>query len=278
MPLRRYPVGRIAAAAAVVVAAIVVVRGVPGARWRTIKPGLEFATMSGGALCRRGSSEIAMLRIDPARAHVRVHHYGQAPERRPMDIVQWRRVTGAEAVFNAGQFLPDWSYMGLLVCGGTVVSRRPHPTFRAALVAGPLNGGSGARVIDLQYEPLVPDSLQWREVAQSFMLFDRNGKVRVRQTDKVANRTAVGEDARGRLVVFTTEGGYTLDDFARLVQKSPLEITHAMVMDGGNEAQMCVDGGGFRYACLGGRTRGDKAGDGDGADAPLPAVISVSAR
>jgi hypothetical protein len=278
MPLRRFPIGRVAAVAAVVVAALVLARGAPGTRWRTIRPGLEFATMNGGAYCRRGSSEIAMLRIDPARVRVRVHHYEMAPERRPMDIVEWQRVTGAEAVFNAGQFLPDWRYMGLLVCGGTVVSRRLHPTFRAALVADPLDGGAAARVLDLEREPLAPDSMRWREVAQSFMLFDREGKVRVRNTDKVANRTVVGEDRRGRLVVFTTEGGYTLDDFAHLIRRTPLEISHAMVMDGGNEAQMCVNAGGFHYACLGGRIRGPEPGDAGAEDAPLPAVISVSAR
>lgn len=276
--MRRLPIGRIAAVAAVVVAALVLTRGAPGTRWRAIRPGLEFATMNGGAYCRRGSSEIAMLRLDPARVRVRVHHYEMAPERRPMDIVEWQRVTGAAAVFNAGQFLPDWRYMGLLVCGGTVVSRRLHPTFKAALVADPLDGGPGARVLDLEHEPLAPDSMRWREVAQSFMLFDREGKVRVRNTDKVANRTAVGEDRRGRLVVFTTEGGYTLDDFANLIRRTPLEISHAMVMDGGNEAQMCVNAGGFRYACLGGRTRGPRPGDAGGEDAPLPAAISVSAR
>jgi hypothetical protein len=277
MTMRRLPVGRIAALAALLVAVLVLARGAPGLRWKALRPGLEFATMNGAPWCRRGSPEIAMLRIDPARVRMRVHTYGSAPTRRPMDIVEWQRATGADAVFNAGQFFPDWSYMGLLVCEGTVISRRPHPTFKAALVAGPLEGGSAARVLDLEHEPLVPDSMPWREVAQSFMLFDHSGRIRVRQTDKVANRTAVGEDREGRLVVFTTEGGYTLEEFARLIQKSPLEITHAMNLDGGNESQLTVRAGSFRYTCMGGRTRGENGGEG-AAHAPLPAVISVTAR
>lgn len=278
MALRRLPVGRIAALAALLVAVLVLARGAPGPRWRALRPGLEFATLNGGPYCRRGSSQIAMLRLDPERVRVRAHHYGQAPERRPLDVVEWRRVTGADAVFNAGQFLPDWSYMGLLVCGGHVVSQRLHPTFKAALVAGPFDGGREVRVLDLESEPLDPDHLRWREVAQSLMLFDRSGQIRVRHTDRVANRTAVGEDRRGRLVVFTTEGGYTLDDFARLIQKSPLQISHAMSMDGGNEAQLCVDAGGFRYASIGGMNRDAQAGGGAGVEVPLPAVVSVSVR
>jgi len=278
MPWRRLPVGRIAALAALLVAAVVLARGVPGPRWKALRPGLEFAMLTGDPYCRRGSSAIAMLRIDPARARVRIHHFGQTPGGRPLDAVEWRRVTGADAVFNAGQFLPDWSYMGVLVCGGQVVSRRVHPKFKAALASDPLDGGSGARVLDLEEEPIDPENLRWREMAQSFMLFDHTGRIRVRNSDKVANRTAVGEDKSGRLVAFVTEGGYTIEDFARLIQKSPLQISHAMAMDGGSESQLCVDTGDFRYTCLGGLTRGASSGDPPAADAPLPAVISVSAR
>jgi hypothetical protein len=278
MSWRRLPVGRIAGVAALLVAAIVLARGVPGPRWKALRPGLEFAMLSGDPYCRRGSSAIAMLRIDPARARVRVHHFELTPGGRPLDAVEWRRVTGADAVFNAGQFLPDWSYMGVLVCGGQVVSRRVHPKFKAALASDPLAGGSVARVLDLEQEPIDPGNLRWREMAQSFMLFDRSGRIRVRSSDRVANRTAVGEDRSGRLVAFVSEGGYTIEDFARLIQKSPLQISHAMAMDGGSESQLCVDTGGFRYTCMGGLTRAATSGDPPAIQAPLPAVISVSAR
>src|SRR2546425_11283557 len=112
MAQHRLPVGRIAALAAVLVAALVLVRGGAGPHWKALRPGLEFTTLGGGPYCRQGSPLIAVLRLDPARARVRVHHFGLLPEGRPLDIVEWQRVTRADAVFNAGQFLPDWSYMG----------------------------------------------------------------------------------------------------------------------------------------------------------------------
>lgn len=252
-------------------------RGGGGPRWRALGPGLEFATLRGEPYCRRGSSDIAVLRLDPARARLRVLHYTLQPDRTPLSIVEWQRRTGALAVFNAGQYYPDLSYMGLLVCDGEAVSARLHPRFKAALVAGPADGRRAARVLDLNREHLDPAAPGWRHVAQSFMLFDGRGRPRVRKTDLVANRTVVAEDRRGRLLVITSEGGYTLWDLARLLQRAPLALTHAMSMDGGWEAELCVSAGRFRYASFG-RWRGDgDVPDAPGAKVPLPAVIAVMA-
>jgi hypothetical protein len=49
-----------------------------------------------------------------------------------------------------------------------------------------------------------------------------------------------------------------------------------MSMDGGAEAQLVVEAGGFRYASFG-DWDGDAEADAAGAQVPLPAVIDVSA-
>jgi hypothetical protein len=167
--------------------------------------------------------------------------------------------------------------MGLLVCGGERVSRRLHPDFKAALVASPIDGGPTARVLDLDRDPLDPRAPGWREVAQSFMLFDHGGKPRIRKSDLVANRTVVGQDGKGRILVITSEGGYTLWDFARLLQEAPLHLSHAMAMDGGYEAELCVSVPPFHYASFGQWKGAGDASDAPGARIPLPAVVTVSA-
>ena len=271
---RHIPVGRIAVGVAVVVAAWMVVQEARPPRWRTLQAGIEFGMMRGDPFCRRGSAEIAVLRLDPAHVDLAVHHCSRQPERTPLPLLEWQRRLGAIAVFNAGQYYPDFSYMGLLVSGGEVISGRPHPRFRAALVAGPVGGGAGARVLDLETRSLAKERARWREIAQSFMLFDGQGEPRVKRTEQVARRTAVGEDRAGRLLVITSEGGYTLWEFARLLQAAPLGLTHAMSMDGGREAELCVSSRGFRYASFG---RWEDGAD-DQVAVPLPAVIAVSPR
>lgn len=258
--------------------ALLVSRRGAGTQWHPVFPGGEFAIVNGEPWCRRGPSRVAVLRLDPARVRLRVHHFRSLEVESPPSIAEWQHATGALAMFNAGQFYENWSYMGLLVSGGRVISGLAHPGYRAALVAEPRRGPRAARVIDLDQEPLRADSLGWTEVAQSFMLFDRGGAVRVRRSDRVANRTAVGEDRRGRIVVVTSEGGYTLHDFAELLRDGPLGLTHAMSMDGGAEAQLCVHAGHFRYASFGRWVDDQEPPDVPGAHTPLPTVVGVYSR
>ncbi len=258
-----------------VVGVLVVWRGGQGLRWRELAPGLEFAMLHGEPYCRRGSSAIAVLRLDPERVRLRVRHYTQTPERRPLDVVEWQRLTNSLAVFNAGQFYPDFRYLGLLASGGEWLYKRPHPGYQAALVAGRGPDGRGARVLDLARHSNDPDSLPWREVAQSFMLFDSAGTLRVRRSERIANRTVVAEDRHGRVLVLVSEGAYTLADLAYVLQQSSLHLHHAMSMDGGREAELVVTRAAFRYASFGQWNSDDEHPSSPAARVPLPSVISV---
>jgi len=275
VPLRRLSLLGLVVLTLAVVGLVLATQRVRGPQWRTLRPGLEFTTIHGAPFCRRGSANIAVLRVDPRRFRVGVRHFSTGAGEKPPGVLGWLQSSGALAVFNAGQYYPDLSYMGLLVSDGQAISKRRHPEYQAALVAEPAGGGRKARVIDLTDERI--ELPEWREVAQSFMLFDRSGALRVRRTDRVANRTIVGEDPHGRLLVVTTEGGYKLWELAELLRKGSLDLTHAMCMDGGAEAKMLVRTERFRYASFG-PWNGEDGALMPGADVPLPAVITVTPR
>ncbi len=259
----------------VVVGAFVLWRETRALHWREIAPGMEFATLRGEPYCRRGSAAIAVLRLDPERVRLRVQHYTLQGAQRPLDVVEWQQRTHAVAVFNAGQFYPDYRYMGLLASGGRWLSKRAHPGYQGLLVADRREGGGGAEVMDLGHLDLATDSLGWNEVAQSFMLFDSAATLRVRRSERIANRTVVAEDRHHRIVVLVSEGAYTLADYAWVLMHSPLDLTHAMSMDGGREASLVIAQGGFRYATFGPWLEHENHPEAVAARTPLPAVITV---
>ena len=112
-------------------------------------------------------------------------------------------------------------------------------------------GVSRARVIDLKYDQFRLGTTPYAQLAQSFMLFDHTGRKRVKKGNWVANRTAVAEDRKGRILVFVSEGGLTIWDFARLLQSSGLNLVKAMSMDGGYESELAVHTGNFDYVSYG---------------------------
>src|SRR5262245_54493837 len=100
MLTRRIPMGRLAVLAAVIVGGVLVARPGTMPRWRTLRSGVEFTLLRGDPYCRRGSPEVAVLRVDPAHASIAMHHYTERADQHPLTIVEWMKATGAVAAFN----------------------------------------------------------------------------------------------------------------------------------------------------------------------------------
>jgi hypothetical protein len=107
------------------------------------------------------------------------------------------------------------------------------------------------------------------------MLFDSTGALRVRRSERIANRTIVGEDHHHRLLVMVSEGAYSLTDIAYVLQHTRLQLRQAMSMDGGRESEMVIVRGAFRYASFGAWTGEEEHPTTPEAQAPLPCVIGI---
>src|SRR5258708_19667150 len=87
------PVARISALAAIAVGAYLVLHGPGEPRWRSIGPGVEFTTLRGDPYCRRGSSGIGVLRLDPARPKAPLFPYTPTPGPPPPTLLASHRLT-----------------------------------------------------------------------------------------------------------------------------------------------------------------------------------------
>lgn len=246
---------RRAALALAVLALLLIQAGPALARdlsWRTLLPGLDFAQIPAGEAVRTGSDLLSVLRVDPGRLAIRV--LAAKPGEAGHTAGEWRRLTGALAVINAGQFATDHNYLGLLICDGKVRGRLAT-RMEALLLAGPTDPQlPPARVLDLRYTPYDPRSGAYRQAAQSLMLLDRFGQVRVRRSPQVAHRTAVAQDQSGRILFMVSQGGCTLWELAHFLKGSELALREVMSMDGGPQSQIDLKVGDFNYEQYGSPT------------------------
>ncbi|MFH1059720.1 MAG: phosphodiester glycosidase family protein [Pseudomonadota bacterium] len=228
--------------------------------WRELRPGLDLAFLSAETSVRAGSDRLAILRVDPERFRFRILAAAEGQD--GYTASEWRKRTKALAVFNAGQFTAERTYLGLLIQDGR---RRGNQVahLEALFLAEPEDPLlPRARVLDLHYTVFDPVGGPYRQAAQSLMFLDRFGQIRVRRSQKVAHRTLVAEDGQGRIWVMVTEGKHTLWELAKVIAETNLGLREVMCMDGGAEAQLDLQAGDASYQQTGGPS--------ESPDLPLP--------
>ncbi|HYM89022.1 MAG TPA: phosphodiester glycosidase family protein [Nitrospiraceae bacterium] len=189
-------------------------------------------------------SDIAPLiavEIDPNRYRFTVHYYQQDGFSDPLDIRQWQERTGHDLVFNAGLFRENYAYLGLLYGNGRSLGSKRHTTWLGLFVAEPVEDRSRrARVLDLTFDTFDERQPPYREVAQSLMLLDRTGKVRVRQTGKRAHQTLVAEQGNGHLLLLKTTEEVSLHALGECLRDAFPSLRQVMAMDGGSSSDVAV--------------------------------------
>ena len=199
----------------------------PGAfAWRTIRPGFEVADLPVLANGRE-VDHILLARIDPAHFRFVVRNASLGDK----DVDQWMAQLGAALVVNGSYFTrhgePDTPFLE----EGALLGPPNYDAKAGAFVASPSFTG----IRNLADE-------DWRTAFQgadnamvSYPLLVRDGVSGVARSSRwLANRSFVGQDGAGRVVIgTTTDAFFSLDRLAQFLIDTPLGLTMALNLDGG---------------------------------------------
>ncbi|MBF0476942.1 MAG: phosphodiester glycosidase family protein [Deltaproteobacteria bacterium] len=249
--------------------------------WQTLRPGLEFARIKAARYCRMGSPFIGAVRINSECFRFDIFSFKESSPDSPLTVEEWQEKTKALVVFNSGQYNRNERHIGLFYHRPRDFGMNLYAGWKALFVAEPDPLVRPlADLIDTEFTPYDPDQTPYRLAVQSMMLLDTGGKKRVRASDWVANRTILATDKNQRILVLSTEGGYTLWEMAEFLARSDLNIKHAMSLDGGFQAEMCVRLNGFKYTTYGSYSTQGEDNDHSipGYHLALPAVVAVFDR
>ena len=209
-------------------------------RWDRPAEGLAIGIWDPSPLCR-DVPPLLVSDIDPLRYQISVHYFRNEPFREPPDIHEWQRRTGHDLVFNAGLFRENFSYLGLLYAQGKSLGGKRHASWMGLFVAEPTEAGaSRARILDLSVDPFDEQRPPYGEAAQSLMLLDRTGKVRVKQSGKQSQQTIVAELENGHILVMKTTEVASLHDIGQCLHEAYPQIRQAMAMDGGSSSDLSM--------------------------------------
>lgn len=208
--------------------------------WQPVADGLMVTLWHPPASCQ-DIPPLSIVNIDPDRYRFFVYHYREEGLSQPLTIQQWQDRTGHLFLFNAGLFRENYAYLGLLLKNGRSVGSKRHGTWQGLFVAEPVDKSlRKARVLDLAFDEFHEDEPGYREAAQSLMLLDRTGKVRVRQSGKRAYQTLVAEHGSGHVLVMKTTAPTSLYGLGQCLKESFPAVRQAMAMDGGSSSDMIL--------------------------------------
>ena len=212
----------------------------PAITWDRPAEGLAIGVWDPSPLCD-DVPPLLVSDIDPLRYGISVHYFRNEPFREPPDIHEWQRRTGHDLVFNAGLFRENFSYLGLLFAQGKSVGSKRHASWMGLFVAEPTESDAArARILDLSVDPFDEQHPPYGEAAQSLMLLDRTGKVRVKQSGKQSQQTVVAELENGHILVIKTTEVASLHAIGQCLHEAYPQIHQAMAMDGGSSSDLSI--------------------------------------
>lgn len=249
--------------------------------WDQLLGGVEASVWAPGHRCQDEVPPVYLIRANPDKVRFSTYHFRQEQLADPPTIQEWHRRTRASVLFNAGLFRENFAYLGLLFKDGQSLGSKRHPQWLGLFVAEPLDPGlRKARVLDLSVDLFSETTPVYLEAAQSLMLLDRTGKIRVRQSGKRAYQTVVGEDGAGHILVMKTAEPAGLWALADCLRSDYPVVRQAMAMDGGSSSDLLIGEELLRGAEPRSSPRPWEAlvEGGKGEHIPLPAVIGLFPR
>ena len=180
-----------------------------------------------------------LARIDPERFRFVVLNASDGTK----GLDEWMAHLGAALVVNGSYYARDGTPDTPLVSNGRLLGPQDYDAKAGAFVARTEFTG----VIDLA-------NADWRSVFEnaenamvSYPLLLANGAMRVARPSRwLANRSFVGQDDSGRIIIgTTTDAFFSLDHLAQFLLDAPLALTLALNLDGGPVANQGISLKGF---------------------------------
>ena len=210
----------------------------------------ELPVMDGA----REVERLHLTRIDPKKFKFEVH---TAPEG-ARELADWMKHTGAAMIVNGGYFARDGKPATPVIARGQAQGPKAYGTKHGAFIVT----AKGPSVQDLARTRWQTAFRGASDAMVSFpMLIGADGHSRAHNSNPllVANRSFIGQDSAGRIVIGTTKTAYfSLDRFATFLAGAGLDLTRALNLDGGPPACQAVSVGTFRRSiCSNSETSSD---------------------
>lgn len=213
--------------------------------WTMLEPGLDFGEFE---LPHAGPGYLAVtlsvLRADPATWSLELVYGTQSEHPKLRTTRGWCKHRKLVAAINGITTAVRWPPIeGFTVARGRVLTRTIKD-YQSVAAFDPIAGRDLApfRLFDLDAPGVTLDAIRrdYDSVMQNPRLIKRPGENRRHRQDKRLSRTALAEDARGRVLLVFCRTPLTAHDFNEALLEAGIGVVAAQYLESGRSAQMFV--------------------------------------
>ena len=213
-------------------------------QWRILGKGFEVADLP-VMVGERTVDHLFLARIDPDHFRFVVRNASDGDK----NLDQWMSLLGAALVVNGSYYALDGKPDTPFLSEGVLLGPRDYDAKAGAFVSSP--SFTGIRDLDHTDWRVVFKGAENAMVSYPLLVVGRQTRV-AHPSRWLANRSFVGQDEQGRVIVGTTNDAFfTLDRFAHFLVDAPLDLTLALNLDGGPVASQGVSLNGFERRTYG---------------------------
>lgn len=208
--------------------------------WQRLEPGLELGRFSPKA---RADEIINILRIDPTHFEFNLFN-ASSDDKVPLTPKQWAQSKGLVAVINASMFQEDFLTSVSLMRTKSHINNSYVSKDKTILAFDPVAPGIPTiKIIDRQCEDFGTWEKNYNTLIQSIRMISCGGKNVWRSQSGKWSIASIGVDKDGRILFIHTEAAFVTHDLINTLMELPLDITQAMYVEGGPQAQLYIKSG-----------------------------------
>ena len=220
--------------------------------WEKLAVGLELGIFNAPLPSEIGDSKIRVLRIDPQRYQLRLLSASAFENGRPLSAKQWSQQNGLVAAINASMYQEDYrSSVSLMRSRAHINNPRLSKDMTILAFDRKTADVPLMKIIDRECEDFEVWKKKYNTMIQSIRMISCTGEnVWTKQPQKWST-AAIGVDDRERVLFIHVGSPYSTHDLIDILKKLPLNITRAMYVEGGPQAQLYINIGNHEHEFVG---------------------------
>jgi hypothetical protein len=248
-------------------------------QWQKLDKGLELGIFASPRPSEVGDSLIRVLRIDPNRFEFKLLNASASGQGRSLTAKKWCLQNGLVAAINASMYQTDYKTSVSLMRSQTHVNN-PRLSkdmsilaFDRQSLAIPL-----VKIIDRQCEDFHTWKNKYGTLVQSIRMISCKGRNVWTQQPQKWSTAAIGIDHQDKVLFIHVRSPYSTHDLINIIKMLPVDISRAMYVEGGPEAQLYIRNGGKEYEFTGSSETFFNENSDKKISWPVPNVVGITLR